>query len=109
MAKNIAVLHEMNGTTAKESTQIIEIEEVKDTPFHLVHHDNGYFLALGKYRLSNDVDKKEEALELLDREFWRILIDTIIALLQTFNNESSKNYLSSIDSSITSTNEQQEA
>ena len=44
--------------TNEEITEIIELD---DLPFTVVRFDDKYFLALGKYRLSEFFDSKEEA------------------------------------------------
>ena len=50
------------------------VKEVDGTPFSCVKYDEKYFLALGKYRLSDLMNTEEEVFEdAKDVSWWRML------------------------------------
>lgn len=58
-------------TTNEELIKIIEIE---DSPFQIVKTEDKYFLAMGKYRLSEMFDTEKEAREdVKDLSWFRLL------------------------------------
>ena len=71
-----------SGTTSEQLTEIIPIEE---TPFTAVRVQDKYFLALGKYRLTELLDTYEEIREQTETITWTMLLAvmTIIAREET--------------------------
>lgn len=47
----------------EKGTQLIERKEIKDSPMTIVKTDKGYFTAIGKYRLCDFKETKDEALK----------------------------------------------
>lgn len=81
-------LSEETSTNKKElNSTITNQEEIPGSPFTLVKVDKMYFLALGKYRLTNLTENKEELIELVKQKHWDILLATISAILTELNNK----------------------
>lgn len=60
----------------------IEREVIKDTPFTLVGTPkHGYWLTLGKHRISQPFKTKKEAIKHLDRKDWTLITAIIIAFI----------------------------
>jgi len=64
-----------NGSNSNE--QLHEVTAVEDTPFHIVKMDEKYFLALGKYRLTQLFDKFEDVETEVVNSSWELLFRVI--------------------------------
>lgn len=73
----------METTETKELTDITQIE---GTPFTAIRMDNKYFLALGRYRLTNMLDTFEQAKEETENVSW----DRIMQVIQVMIEENNK-------------------
>lgn len=67
---NIEIDHEKN-------TELLEYTEVKNTPFTIAKWENGYYVLMGKHRLTEKLDTKEEAEEDANRTDWDRLIQVV--------------------------------
>ncbi len=67
-------------------TMIIEREEIERTPFLLVTHERGSFIALGNYRISENYETKEEALKYIEKINWDNLFNVMVSLVQHLKN-----------------------
>ena len=65
---------------------IIEREEIEKTPFLLVTHENGSFIALGNYRISENYETKAEALNNINTNNWDHLFNLMVSLVQHLKN-----------------------
>lgn len=78
------IADKLNGHTNVEETNkasLVEYEEVEETPFRVYGSgENKYVVLMGKYRLTNELEK-EEAIEYAKKMDWDILLQvmTIIA------------------------------
>jgi|NOAtaT_7_FD_contig_101_1041401_length_3353_multi_3_in_0_out_0_2 hypothetical protein len=61
---------------------IIEREEIEKTPFLLVTHEDGSFIALGNYRISENYETKAEALNYINTINWDNLFNVMVSLVQ---------------------------
>ena len=64
---------------SKQSSQLIEREKFDDNPFELVTTEEGTFIALGSYRLTEFMSK-EEAREKILTKSWDLIISLNLAL-----------------------------
>lgn len=64
-----------NGTDKQDSSrQLVEKIEIENTPFTAIRVDEKWFITMGKYRLTEPIDNKEEALAAgIDESWWRIM------------------------------------
>jgi len=81
--KQADVLNTQNNTDDnhnKKSDSLIERKQIEGTPFTMIKQENRYFLVMGDHRLTEPNPSEEETLNLLEKEYWRLLI-TIIAIV----------------------------
>lgn len=62
------------------SEELIERTEIKDSPFVVTTVGVGSFVTMGKYRLTEVFDRKEEAIQNAELITWNRLIQVIILL-----------------------------
>lgn len=73
--------------THKENYSLIMREKIEKTPFHIIgDEEKGYFIALGKYRVTEPTKTPEEAIQKLDIEKWNILVDVITIIITATDN-----------------------
>lgn len=76
----------LNGQIGAEKTntpnkQLVSREPLHGTPFEIIGAvEVGYFLALGKYKLTEHYDTREEVLDILIQDSW-LIIANMIALM----------------------------
>lgn len=73
---------------------MVDVEELENSPFAIVKFNKQYFLALGKYRLSDLQDSREDCERLLELWSWDTMIAIIYAVAQEvvlINAEEQKN------------------
>lgn len=71
-----------------DSKPLIEKEPFPGTPFWLIgNQDNGYFLAMGQHKLSNNFNTKQQVREFLLYNQWDIILTMNLVIIQ---NEISK-------------------
>lgn len=75
-----------NATETESSPKtLIDYEEIKGTPFTLVHKDEKYFIAMGDYRLTEPDKTREAALDRLEDEQWMIITLVITICIEKYN------------------------
>lgn len=68
--------------TNKETSLMIEHEKIEDTPFNVTFvQDNGWFIRMGDYRLSQLYQTKYEALQALKTDQWNIIQRLVAAMI----------------------------
>lgn len=88
-AKQFHVEQQHTSTNTKEahsdnsSTKISLNEAIPDTPFRLIGDpDNGYFIAIGNYRITETQKTPAGAEYMIHKEPWIITANLIAAMLQ---------------------------
>lgn len=66
----------------EHSGKIIEREQIPDSPFTLITIDEGSFIAMSKYRITDYYKTKEEALEQVNVANWDFLVTTMITVMR---------------------------
>lgn len=81
MCKEAAIKTRLMNTEMEQQkgTQIIEREEMAGTPFTLVTTEGKTFLTMGKYQISEPMEKEEIGQYMMENE-WNI-ITTIIGII----------------------------
>lgn len=65
------------------STELVIREKIEGTPFQLINMDNkGWFLALGKFRMTEIGLEKEVLIKLVEDKDWTLILDTIAVLTE---------------------------
>ena len=66
--------NETHKQASSDERQLIEIVPIEGTPFTAVRHDDKWFLALGKYRLTEVLKSQEQCIEeSKDASWFRIM------------------------------------
>lgn len=66
-----------------KSSELLQREEVTGTPFTIVgNEEKGYFLAMGKWKLSGHLPSKTAVIAYLDAEHWTITMNCIIVVTE---------------------------
>lgn len=72
-----------NSTSGKKNHQLREREQVGDTPFQIVgSEEDGYFLAIGRLRITEGGETKEELLRKLEVRDWELIINMILGFAE---------------------------
>lgn len=74
-----------NGNSGNE--ELFKVEEVKGTPFQIIKMEDKYFLAMGKYRLSEPMPTYKEALENAQDSSWHRIMQIINIMINEDKNE----------------------
>jgi hypothetical protein len=94
--KELPAQESLNELTNAEGSQnklnygeeIIEKERIPDTPFDVIGNKQlGYFIALGRFRISEKFTTKEETENILSLKRWEITMNCISAALQGYEEE----------------------
>jgi len=81
MKKNEEVLNDqIGGTLNPNSDLIMDIVKVENTPFSIVSCEEGHFIALGNYRLSEFEDSVAECEEIIEKRDWNFLFSVFVAV-----------------------------
>lgn len=74
------------NTNNEASSEQATVTGITNTPFSLVGHPaHGYFIALGKHRITPMQTSPKKALEQLDKNKWEIIINTIVNVVEQYN------------------------
>lgn len=72
-----------NQNNIPSGKQLLEREKITDTPFELIGNEEiGYFISLGKYRISEIMTNKKIAIESLEKEQWNYIVRIIVTLIE---------------------------
>lgn len=64
----------------KENSTLIEYEQIEGTPYKAVKTEEGWFLTIGNYKLTEPTKTLEETEEKLKTDQWHIMINTMVAI-----------------------------
>lgn len=86
---NTQLSEEKNLNNSNYSEEIIKREPIHGTPFHLISSENKYFIAFGRYRISEIKNSEDEALLELDmnNQGWNTVTNLIILIIETSKEE----------------------
>lgn len=79
-----------NITIMKNNDLITDVQALEGSPFTIVKYEDNYFLALGKYRVSDLIADKEEVEAMANDVSWNVLLAVINAVAQEVVNENLK-------------------
>lgn len=66
----------------QEKTELIEYKDIDETPFTAVKVADGWFLAMGRYRLSDKYETYEQVLEDSKDTSWHRLMMIVQAMIE---------------------------
>lgn len=70
----------ISSNQPKENKELIEREEIKDTPFHLVKMDGKYSISMGRYILTTP-DTKAATMKTLKLNWWDLVMKVIMLVV----------------------------
>lgn len=65
--------------------QLRQIKEIKGTPFNMVKQESGYTITFADYKVSEEYETEEEALELIAEKNWKLISTLVIAIVDKYN------------------------
>jgi hypothetical protein len=71
----------------EDNNKLVEVEPIEDTPFHCVKTNDQYFLALGKFKVSDLHADHVEIKELAYSPNWNTLLQVIYAVARSLQDE----------------------
>lgn len=72
---------------SSESSTLVEVKQIADTPFTAVRNEDKWFLALGKYKLSETVDSEEKVHDMAKDTSWSRLMNIMFIVATDAINE----------------------
>lgn len=61
--------------------ELIEREEIENTPFHMIgNKERGYFIGMGKYRISKEFKHPDELSEYLETNFYNVVFQMALTI-----------------------------
>lgn len=66
----------------KENYSLIERHIIENSPFMAIRLEDNWFLVMGDHRITDDYNTKEEAVERLVIEKWRIIALMVLIMIQ---------------------------
>ena len=65
---------ELMDSAKEQQEQLVEVQQIENTPFQRLKHKGKLYLALGKYRLTEELETEEELTrEVMDESWFRIM------------------------------------
>lgn len=64
------------------NSELVTKEEIKDSPFTIIGTEGKYFGAIGKYRITEPVDNKEEIRKDLKKITWNRIVQVMLILTE---------------------------
>lgn len=72
---------------SQQSSEMAEMDVIEGTPFTVVgNEERGYFIAIGKFRISEVKPTREEAECLLSTDRWNVIVNLIVTLAGEMDN-----------------------
>ena len=64
--------------TEEKKEPLFELTEIPETPFMLMHNENGYAILFAEYQITKYYESKEEIKKLIDEKNWDLIFGAII-------------------------------
>ena len=85
--KNTTDMNVEETTNSNSESKLFEQIQVGGTPFTIVKMEDYWFLTMGKYRLTEKLASKEEAMEAAKDESWFRIMQVIQAMIDENKNK----------------------
>lgn len=76
--------------TPKENSTLVEHEDLPNTPFKITKTQEGFFLRMGDYRITDIHKDKQSATHELSKNKWLIIIRIIGAIIERYLSDKTK-------------------
>ena len=60
------------------SEEMVQYKKIPNSPFEIIKHEKGYFVAMGKQRLTPDLETEEEVYKLMDTWDFKSMVIIVI-------------------------------
>lgn len=74
-----------NTNNVDSSSELVEMVKVEDTPFTLIRQEKDWYVTIGKYRISEKIGSKEEAMEDAKRVDWERVMQVCGIMIENYN------------------------
>lgn len=72
-----------NKDSSNKNEELVTREEIKDTPFHIIGTEEGFFGVVGKYRITEPNYNKKEIEKELKKITWNRIVQIMLILIET--------------------------
>lgn len=80
-------LDNANDVNTQENEMLTEVKEIKGSPFVAVKHGDLWFVALGKYRISDDLPSYDACVKDIEDVSWMRILAVMTVVAKEVNNE----------------------
>lgn len=89
--KSKSITLDNSDMMSDDNKELTTVEKIEDSPFNIVKIDDKYFLALGKYRLTEPLDDRKSVLADVDNVSWhRILSVMNIVAMEVYDEQNKR-------------------
>lgn len=64
------------------SSRLKNVEIIEDTVFGIASTEEGHFIVMGKNRLSNLYENKDQLIELIATKDWQLIFNMVVTLIE---------------------------
>lgn len=82
-------LKEQVGNLTETGGHIVKVDPIEGTPFQLVSVNEGFFVSMGKYRLTEYFDTPNLAINEVKNKSWSLILSVCSVIFETAGNVSS--------------------
>lgn len=75
-----------NGKDTYEKHELIHREPVDGTPFQVISVEDGSFIAMGRFRIS-EMMPEEKCMEMIEKRDWNLILASISVILSHLKTE----------------------
>lgn len=76
-----------NEDSLNSNYELVRRTEIKDTPFTVITTEEGSFIVMGKYRLTEPFKTEEEAMDEGEKMTWNRIVQVVMLLWEQVNDK----------------------
>lgn len=76
--------------SGKKNKELVKREQIEGTPFEIITTNKKHFIGMGSYRMTSEVENKEELIKMIQDKEWSLIIQTISAVWDAMNRKDNK-------------------
>lgn len=76
---------ENTNNVDSSKSELVEMVKVENTPFTLIRQESEWYVTIGKYRISESIGSKEEAMEDAKRVDWERVMQVCGIMIENYN------------------------
>lgn len=75
-------LNAEDNHNSNSNSELVDREQLDGTPFWIIgNEDDGYKLIMGKYQLTGTYRSKDEIIEQLENDMWKMILNMILIVM----------------------------